>query len=182
MRIPTIPTTTTNPELIPLYAAVKSHLGMVPNLMQVAGNSPAVLAGYLGLNAALAKGSLPPADSERIALAVAQDNGCEYCLAAHTLLGGKAGLSAEEVQRARLGTATDAYGAAVVRLAKAVNRTHGRIDDQTLLEARRAGLDDAAIVETVAHVALNILTNSLNNVARTTVDFPAAPALAGAAA
>jgi AhpD family alkylhydroperoxidase len=180
MRIPTIPTTTTDQALVPLYAAVKANLGMVPNLMQVTGNSPAALNGYLGFNAALAKGHLPAAIRERIALAVAQDNTCDYCLAAHTLLGGMAGVDAAEAQRARLGTASEPYAAAVVTLAKAVNRTHGRIDDQTLAEARRAGLDDAAIIETVANVALNILTNALNNVAQTTVDFPAAPALSAA--
>lgn len=181
MRIPTIPTTTTDQALVPLYAAVKQALGIVPNLMQVTGNSPAALSGYLGLNAALAGGRLPAQLRERIALAVAQDNGCDYCLAAHTLLGGKAGLDPAEIQRARRGGASDPAAAAAVALAIAVNRTHGRIDDQTLAAARRAGLDDAAIVETVANVALNILTNAINNVARTTVDFPAAPALAASA-
>ncbi len=178
MRLALIPTSTTDQALVPQYAAVKSALGMVPNLMQLAGNSPAALAGYLGLNAALGKGVLPAAIRERLSLAVAQDNSCDYCLAAHTLLGGMAGLEAAEIQRARLGTATDAYATAVLTLARSVNRTHGRIEDQTLAAARQAGLSDAAIVETIANVALNILTNALNNVAQTTVDFPAAPALA----
>jgi len=181
MRIPAILTSTTDQALIPLYAAVKSGLGMVPNLMQVTGNSPAALSAYLSLNAALGKGHLPAAIRERIALVIAQDNTCEYCLAAHTLLGGHAGLDAAEMQRARLGTSSDPFAAAVVSLARTINRTHGRIDDLTLAEARRQGLDDAAIIETIAHVALNILTNSINNVARTTVDFPAAPTLAAAA-
>jgi AhpD family alkylhydroperoxidase len=182
MRIAAIPTSTTDQALVPLYAAVKAGLGMVPNLMQVVGNSPAALSGYLSLNAALAQGHLPAAVRERIALAVAQDNTCDYCLAAHTLLGKNAGLDANEAQRARLGTASDPYAAAAVALAKAVNRTHGRVDDQTLADARRAGLNDAAIIETIAHVALNILTNAINNVAHTTVDFPTAPALAAASA
>ena len=157
MRISAIPTSTTDQALVPLYTAVKASLGMVPNLMQVVGNSPAALSGYLGLNAALAQGRLPAAVRERIALAIAQDNTCNYCLAAHTLLGKHSGLDAQETQRARLGTASDPYAAAAVSLAKAINRTHGRIDDQTLAEARRAGLDDAAIIETIAHVALNVL-------------------------
>lgn len=181
MRIPTIPATTNDQALVPLYAAVKTALGMVPNLMQVTGNSPAALAGYLGFNTALSKGSLPAAVRERIALVVAQDNTCDYCLAAHTLLGSMAGVDANEAQRARLGTASEPYAAAAVALARAVNRTHGRIDDATLTAARQAGLTDAAIIETVANVALNILTNAINNVAQTTIDFPAAPALAEAA-
>ena len=181
MRLATIPTNITDPAIVPLYAAVKSALGMVPNLMQLAGNSPAALTGYLGLNSALAGGQLSAVVRERIALAIAQDNSCDYCLAAHTLLGGRAGLAPAEIQLARHGGASEPYAAAAVALARAVNRTHGRIDDHALAAARSAGLTDAAIVETVAHVALNILTNALNNVAQTTLDFPAAPALSAAA-
>ncbi|MBA3938688.1 MAG: carboxymuconolactone decarboxylase family protein [Planctomycetes bacterium] len=178
MRLTTIPTTTTNPAVTPLYAAVKSALGMVPNLMQVVGNSPAALEGYLGLNAALGKGKLPAAVRERIALVVAQDNRCDYCLAAHTLLGKGAGLAPDEIQRARLGTASDAYAAAAVTLARAVNAQRGHVSDAEVAAARSAGLDDGAIVEVVLNVALNVLTNSVNNLAQTTIDFPAAPALA----
>jgi uncharacterized peroxidase-related enzyme len=181
MRLSTIPTTTSDAQVAPLYAAVKSGLGMVPNLMQVLGSSPAALKGYLDLSGDLGKGRLPAAVRERVALAVAQANGCDYCLAAHTLLGAHAGLDAAEAQRARLGTAQDAFAAGAVALALAVVRTRGAVADADLAAARRAGLDDSAIVEVVAHVALNVLTNYLNNLAHTTIDFPAAPALAGAA-
>ncbi len=85
MRITAIPTTTTVTKVVPLYAAVKGALGMVPNLMQVLGNSPAALQGYLSLNGALAGGVLPAAVRERLALLVAEANGCDYCLAAHSL-------------------------------------------------------------------------------------------------
>jgi AhpD family alkylhydroperoxidase len=181
MRLATIPATSTDAQVAPLYAAVKAALGVVPNLMQVVGNSPAALGGYLGLNGALAQGTLPAAVRERIALSVAELNGCEYCLAAHTLLGKHAGLDAAEIQRARLGTATDGYAAAAVQLARAVVQARGKVSDAELAAARRAGLDDAAIVEVVVNVALNVLTNYVNNAAQTTVDFPAAAPLASAA-
>ncbi len=180
MRISTVPTTTTDAKIVPLYAAVKGALGMVPNLMQVFGNSPAALQGYLSFNGALASGVLPGAVRERLALLVAETNGCEYCLAAHTLLGKGAGLDAAEAQRARLGTSQDAFAHAALILGRTVLTTHGKVADADLVEARKAGLDQAAIVEVVAHVALNVLTNYVNNLAQTTVDFPAAPALAAA--
>jgi alkylhydroperoxidase family enzyme len=48
----------------------------------------------------------------------------------------------------------------------------GRISDETLASARSAGLSDAEIIEIVANVALNVLTNFANNLAETEIDFP----------
>jgi uncharacterized peroxidase-related enzyme len=181
MRLSPIPGTSTDAKVVPLYTAVKGALGMVPNLMQVLGNSPAALQGYLALNGALGAGVLPAQVRERLALMVAEANGCDYCLAAHSLLGKKAGLDAQEIQRARLGTAQDAFAHAALTLGRAVVQARGKVADADLAAARKAGLDEAAIVEVVAHVALNVLTNYINNVAQTTVDFPAAAPLTAAA-
>ena len=71
----------------PMLEAVQRQLGSVPNLFRVVGNSPAALEGYLGLNGALGKGKLEAKTRERIALAVAELNGCDYCLSAHSYLG-----------------------------------------------------------------------------------------------
>ena len=88
----------------PLLAAVKQQLGVVPNLMRLVGHSPAALEGYLSLNGALNKGKLDARLRERIALAVAEFNGCDYCLSAHDYLGRNvAKLSAEEIDAARDG-------------------------------------------------------------------------------
>src|SRR4051812_25528093 len=71
----------------PLLQAVVRKLGSAPNLFRLLANSPAALEGYLGLNAALAKGQLDAPTRERLALAVSAINGCDYCVAAHTYLG-----------------------------------------------------------------------------------------------
>ena len=71
----------------PLLQAVKKQLGVAPNLFRLVANSPAALEGYVSLSGALGKGALPAATRERIALAVAEINGCDYCLSAHTYLG-----------------------------------------------------------------------------------------------
>ena len=87
-RIPTPATIELAPAASqPLLQAVKKQLGVAPNLFRLVANSPAALEGYVSLSTALAKGELPAATRERIALAVAQINGCDYCLAAHTYLG-----------------------------------------------------------------------------------------------
>ena len=163
----------------PLLDAVKQQLGSVPNLFRVIASSPAALEGYLGLSGALAKGTLPAPTRERIALAVAEINGCGYCLAAHTYLGTHlAKLDATEILANRHGGSTDPRADAAVRFAAAVTHARGHVGDDDLRAVRLAGYDDAQIVEIVLHVALNTLTNHVNEVAQTVIDFPLAQPLA----
>ena len=163
----------------PLLKAVEKQLGMVPNLFRVVSSSPAALEGYLGLSAALGKGTLAAATRERIALAVAEINGCTYCLSAHTYLGKNlAKLDDAEILANRKGHSNDPKADAAVRFAANVTRTRGHVSDEDLRAVKLAGYDDAQIVEIVQHVALNSFTNYINEVAQTVVDFPVAKALA----
>jgi uncharacterized peroxidase-related enzyme len=157
----------------PLLAAVKKQLGVVPNLMKLVGHSPAALEGYLSLNGALAKGALDVQLRERIALAVAEYNGCDYCLAAHDYLGRNvARLSGSEIDAAREGRSQDSRADAALRFARQVAESRGRVADTDLAALRAAGFDEAGVIEIVVNVALNVLTNYVNNVAQTEVDFP----------
>ncbi len=162
----------------PLLQAVEKQLGLVPNLFRLIANSPAALDGYLALSGALAKGSLPAPTRERIALAVAELNGCTYCLAAHTYIGAHmAKLDPAEIIANRRGHSTDPKADAAVRFATSVVTARGHVDDDTVRAVKLAGYSDAQVVEIVLHVALNTLTNYVNEVAQTVVDFPAAEAL-----
>ena len=163
-----------------LLGAVGKKLGLVPNMMRTLASAPAALEGYLGLSAALGGGRLPVKLREQIALAVAEANQCEYCLAAHSLLGKNAGLAADQLVAARRGEATDARDLAALRFALAVVDARGAVADEELERVRGAGLGDAEIAEIVAHVALNVLTNYLNRVADTAIDFPKVAPLAAA--
>ena len=157
----------------PLLAAVKQQLGVVPNLFRVVGNSPAALEGYLGLNAALAKGTLDARTRERIALAIAEINGCSYCLSAHTYLGKNvAKLDDTEILANRHGTSNDAKAAAAVRFAAKIVRERGHLGEVDVQAVKNAGYDDAQIIEIILHVALNTLTNYVNEVVKTEIDFP----------
>lgn len=157
----------------PLLTAVKQQLGSVPNLFRVVGNSPAALEGYLGLSGALAKGTLDAKLRERLALRVSQLNGCDYCLSAHTYLGKQlAKLDDSELALSREGRSADAKVEAALRFATAIVRERGHISAAAFAEARSAGYSDAQLVEIVLHVALNTLTNYVNTVAGTEVDFP----------
>jgi uncharacterized peroxidase-related enzyme len=163
----------------PLLEAVKKQLGVVPNLFRVVSNSPAALEGYLGLSGALAKGTLPAATRERIALAVAEINGCTYCLSAHSYLGKNlAKLDEAEIMANRHGRSNDPKADAAVHFAATVTKARGHVEDADLRAVKMAGYDDAQIVEIVLHVALNTWTNYINEVAQTVVDFPVAKTLA----
>ncbi|MBW8843640.1 MAG: peroxidase-related enzyme [Burkholderiales bacterium] len=179
-RIATPATIDTAPEAArPLLEAVNKQLGSVPNLFRMVANSPAALEGYLGMSGALAKGRLPAQTRERIALAVAQVNGCGYCLAAHTYLGTNlAKLDAAEIAANRAGRSNDAKADAAVRFAASVATQRGHVSDTEMAAVRAAGYDDAQIVEIVQHVALNTWTNYINEVAKTVIDFPEALPLA----
>lgn len=163
----------------PLLQAVKKQLGVVPNLFRLVGTSPAGLEGFLGLSGALAKGQLELATRERIALAVAQSNGCDYCLSAHTYLGKNlAKLSDTEMAANRDGGSTDPKAATAVRFATEIVRTRGHVSDADLKAVKDAGYSDAQIIEIVLHVALNTLTNYVGVVAKTEIDFPVVTARA----
>lgn len=157
----------------PLLETVKKMLGSVPNLFRITANSPATLEGYLGLNGALTKGSLDPRTRERIALAVAQINGCDYCLAAHTYLGTHlVKLDEAEIAANRAGKSLDEKADAAIRFATTLVNERGHVSDADVSNIKTAGYSEAEIVEIVAHVALNTLTNYLNSALDTPIDFP----------
>lgn len=157
----------------PLLEGVKKMLGSVPNLFRIVANSPAALEGHLGMFGALGKGALPPATRERIALAVAEINGCSYCLSAHTYLGKNlAKLDDAEITANRNGSSNDPKAEAAVRFAAKVARERGHVSADDVRAVKLAGYDDAQVVEIIQHVALNVFTNYINEALQTEIDFP----------
>ena len=156
----------------PQLEGVQKQLGVVPNLFRLLGNSPAALDGYLSFSGALAKGTLDARTRQRLALTVAELNGCSYCLSAHTAIGRHAGLSNDEMVLNRQGRSRDAKAAATVAFAQALNANLGEITGAEFAAARSAGLSDAEIVEVIAVVAINIFTNILGKATRVEIDFP----------
>ncbi|MCC0029227.1 MAG: peroxidase-related enzyme [Brucellaceae bacterium] len=156
----------------PILDAVEKQLGVVPNMFRLIASSPAALQGYIANNAALTK-TLDVKTRERIALAVAQVNGCDYCLSAHSYLGmNLAKISAEEIALNRMGRSSDAKADAAVRFAAIVAQDRGRVGAADIEAVRKAGFSDGQIVEIIAVVAENFFTNLLNVVAETEIDFP----------
>jgi uncharacterized peroxidase-related enzyme len=152
--------------------AIQKTLGATPNLFRVAAQSPVALEALVQLLTTTGHGTLRARDREAIALAVAEANGCDYCLSAHAALGKAAGLSEPAIEEARITRAADPKLAAILRFAREVAVRRGRVDAAALPTVRAAGVSDPEVLEIVANVVLHVFTNSINLVAQTDIDFP----------
>lgn len=161
-----------SPAAAELFGAIKSKVGMVPNLYRVMANEPAVLAANLGLSEALGKGSFDAKTREAIALVTAGANNCDYCASAHTAVSKNLSVDDAEIAARLQGRSTDPKVQAILTFAKSVVDTRGFVSDEDIKNARNAGLSEGEIVETVANVVANIFTNYVNHVANTDIDFP----------
>ncbi len=160
-----------------LYDGIKRAVGGVPNIYQGIGNSAAALEGLLGLGAALGKGALSGAEIEAVKLVVSEAYGCTYCLAAHTLLGRKAGLTEAQTIDARRGALQEPKLGALLAFASNALQPAGRVADEDLRAVKAAGYDDAQITEALLVIAQTVFTNLFNRVHQTALDFPPAPSL-----
>lgn len=171
-RIPLVNPADTTAERQAILSEIHAAFGATPNMFRAVANSPAALKSMWGAFGALGGGALSARLGEQVAVAIANRNACEYCLAAHTVLGRKAGASAEEMSEAQAGRSDDPKTAAALRFALAVVERRGQVDAAEVKALRAAGFDDGEIVELLAHVALNLFTNYVNVALAVPVDFP----------
>ncbi len=155
-----------------LLDAVKSRMGMVPNMTRVMAASPAVLESYLGFSGALAGGLLDARTREQLALLTAQENHCDYCLSAHTAIGTMVGLNHQEIVASRGGAGSTPKTTAALTFAKRVLEAKGQVSESDLAAVTDAGYSEGEIAEMIAHVALNVFTNYFNIAAGVEIDFP----------
>jgi uncharacterized peroxidase-related enzyme len=152
----------------------KLHVGSAeaPNFLRVVAKSLAAMRAYAGMEHALARGQLTARQRKQIALAVAEINGSNYCLIAHSKTAKDAALSDEDIRLARRASASDAKSDAMLRFTQAVVLQRGEIRDEELMLVRQAGFSESEIIEIIANIALNIFTNYLNIISKTETDFP----------
>lgn len=156
----------------PLLAQIQQAFGVTPNMFKAVANSPAALQSMWTAFGALGKGTLGARLGEQIAVAIANRNRCEYCLAAHTVLGQNAGASAAEMAAAQTGQSADGKTAAALAFALKVVDQRAQIGTADISSLREAGFRDEQIVEIMAHIALNLFTNYINVALDVPVDFP----------
>ncbi|MCM5681197.1 peroxidase-related enzyme [Schlegelella sp. S2-27] len=172
-RIPLVQPATATGEAQQVLGQIQQAFGATPNMFKVVARSAPALKAMWGFFGALGAGTIGSKLGEQIAVAVADRNRCEYCLAAHTALGRQAGASAEEMAAAQAAESTDPRTAAALRFAVELVERRGQVRDGDVQALRAAGYDDGQIVEILAHVALNLFTNYVNVAFEVPVDFPA---------
>lgn len=171
-RVAVIDPQTATGEAKELLDAVRSGLGVVPNFIRVLANSPAALRAFLGIHEIAGSGLLDAKTRERIALTVAEQNGCQYCVSAHTAIGRKVGLDNPEMLANRLGRSSDTKAEAALAFARALVEHTGKVSTAEFQAIRAAGHSDGEIIEIITHVAMNIFTNLLGKATGVEIDFP----------
>ncbi len=154
------------------FAEIKSAFGVVPNMFRAVANSPAALESMWGAFGALGGGRLGARLGEQLAVAIADRNNCNYCLAAHTVLGPKAGASAQEMAEAQSGRSADPRTQAALAFAVKMVDSRAGVAAADVDALKAAGFDDGEVMEIIAHVALNLFTNYVNVALDVPVDFP----------
>ena len=177
-RLHTDSVSTATGQAAELFTAIAKAAGKVPNAyLAIGSNSPLALDAALKLDAALGKSSLSRKEIEAIKLAVSETNGCDYCVAAHTLMGRKAGLNDADMRAIRHGGATEDERLDVLAgFAREVVATRGTVPTETVDAVRAAGYTDQQVVDTLLVITSISFTNLFNRVNDTAVDFPAPPA------
>jgi uncharacterized peroxidase-related enzyme len=157
-----------------VFAKIKKAAGKVPNAYVTVGtHSPEALSAALAFDAAVAASTLGKADIEVIKLAVSEYVGCDYCIAAHTLMGKLAGLSGDDMKQVRAGVATgDAKRDALVTYVRTLVGTRGTVPEAVVDAVRAAGYTERQIIEINLAIASITFTNLVNRVNDTTLDFP----------
>ena len=157
-----------------LFNTFKARVGKVPNLYATMGYSEHALKAFMTFEETLNEGVFSPQEREAIALVVSEVNHCDYCLAGHTMLAVKRGLTKEETLDARKGQMTNPKLNAIVRLAKSITENKGKADEGILEEFYNEGFDEGAVMELIGLVAVRLYTNYVFAFAEIPVDFPAA--------
>ncbi|HTH60767.1 MAG TPA: carboxymuconolactone decarboxylase family protein [Paraburkholderia sp.] len=162
-------------EAAELFAKIRKAVGKVPNAYATIGtHSPAALGSMLATDAAVASGALSKTDIETIKLAVSEVAGCDYCVAAHTLVGKIAGLSPDTMKQVRAGESTgDAKRDALVRFVRALVGTRGTVPEREVDAVREAGYSERQLIEIALTISSITFTNLVNRMNDTTIDFPA---------
>jgi AhpD family alkylhydroperoxidase len=158
------------------FDTLKKGLGMVPNLYATLALSEHALGNYLTFQNA--KSSINGKAREVVNLVVSQVNSCQYCLSAHTVIGGMVGFKPEQILEIRGGSASfDAKLDALAKLVKNIATERGHADPARVQAFFDAGWTQENLVDVIVVIGDKTVTNYLHGTTQVPVDFPAPPAL-----
>lgn len=160
-----------------IFEGIEKSVGMLPNIYSVIGNSANALGSYLTFSEAQKNGSFNAKEREAIFLAVSEENGCNYCLSAHTAIAKMNGFSEDETLQLRAGTYNDKKLSVLTHLSKSIVSNRGMADENLVQSFYDAGYDEKALVDLVALVVDKTFTNYIGRLAKPEIDFPKAQPL-----
>ncbi|BFN28260.1 carboxymuconolactone decarboxylase family protein [Pseudomonas sp. SCT] len=151
----------------------KAQVGFIPNMYSRMVNSPGLLDTYLnGYNAFREESGFTPAEQELIFLVISRENGCEYCVSAHsTLADMKAGLAPSVTDAVRDGTRIeDPKLAALAKFTATMFDTRGLPSQGAVEEFLTAGYSERHVLDIVLALSVKTLSNYANHLFHTPVD------------
>ncbi|MFZ0790243.1 MAG: carboxymuconolactone decarboxylase family protein [Chromatiaceae bacterium] len=151
----------------------RSSLGFVPNMYAVMANSPGLLDTYVhGYGRFRERSGFTPAEQEVVFLAISRENGCTYCVAAHSFLADKmSGVPAEVTDAIREGELIpDARLAALHGFTRTMVAKRGLPSRSDVAAFLAAGYSERQILEIVLSIAVKTLSNYANHLFHTPVD------------
>ncbi len=155
----------------PVLEGAKEKYGFIPNILGVFANAPPLLKGYATLSGIFDETSFSAAERQVILLSVSYVNGCDYCMAAHSMAASMAKLPDDALAALRNGSEIrDAKLQALRVFTQTVVEKRGWLDDGDMSAFLDAGYKPENILEVILGVAVKTMSNYANHVAETPLD------------
>jgi len=155
----------------PTLESIKKRYGFVPNLLGGMAESNAALSSYMELSKKLAETTLTPAEIQILFLDISYENGCAYCMAAHTAGGKRANIDEEDIEALRSGkTLNDPKLNALADFARKMFHKRGWVEEDDLKDFFEAGYTKANVFDVIVALAAKTLSNYTNHIVGTPLD------------
>ena len=155
----------------PLLEAARQKNGFVPNLLGVMAGSPALLGAYVAVSEQFERSRFSPTERQVVLLSASHENGCGYCVAAHSRIAERAKVPSAVIGALRSGQQIpDAKLEALRRFARTVVARRSRPDDPDIEAFFEAGYDRGHVLDVLAGIGMKTLSNYANHIASIPLD------------
>jgi AhpD family alkylhydroperoxidase len=155
----------------PLLRDLEGAVGMIPNLAAAMAESPELLTGFLSIRNIFYSGTFKADEIQVLALTNAFENGCKYCMALHSALALRQGVSKQTVEALRAGRSPhEPTLKALSEFSRALVKHRGHVTEDHLEPLLAAGYSKAQALEVVLGVAVSILPNFAHHITQCPLD------------
>lgn len=162
-----------DPKAKAVLEKAKAQAGFIPNMYTGMANSPGLLETYLDGYERFRKGSgFTPAEQEVVFLTISRGNGCDYCMAAHSMIADKMSKVPPRVTEAlREGRQIpDPKLAALSAFTDTMLTSRGLPSKADVQAFLAAGYEERHVLEIILAIAVKTLSNYSNHLFHTPLD------------